>query len=106
MEDRRIFTRFKAKVHARVLNLYKNEEAEATTSDFSAKGVGLETDREIVAHTPVELWLDIPDKGAPLYARGEVVWANRTPENTFRVGVNLDSANMFGLSRLMRIRSS
>ena len=103
MEDRRIFARFKAQLPVMMLSLNQNKENTALASDFSAKGIGLVSNTEVAARTPVEMWLQIPDKGEPLYTRGEVVWTKKTEPNTFRVGVNLESADLMGLSRLLRI---
>lgn len=102
MEDRRIFSRFSVQLPVKFLNLSKNEEGTAETQDISAKGIGFSTSAEIAAQTPLEIWLKIPDKGEPLYTRGKVVWSKLVQPNKYRVGVDLEKADLMGLSRVLR----
>jgi len=102
MEDRRIFARFPARFPLRFMELATNKEGEAQTQDISAKGIGLVADREFSPHTPLEMWLNIPDHHEPFYTRGEVVWSNRLEPNKYRVGIELEKAELMGLSRLFR----
>jgi len=102
MEDRRIFARFVVKLTARVLNLVNSAEVSAEANDVSAKGVGLVANQKLEPNTPVELWLQIPDRGEPLYSRGQVVWSEPIGPNAYRCGVNLEKADLMGLSRAMR----
>jgi c-di-GMP-binding flagellar brake protein YcgR len=102
-EDRRVFERLPASLSLRFLDLISNKEGTAQTQDISAKGIGLRTNVELQPRTPLEIWLEIPDKGEPLYTRGEVVWSRPQEANTYRVGINLEEANLMGLARLLRI---
>ncbi|MBP7217008.1 MAG: PilZ domain-containing protein [Candidatus Omnitrophica bacterium] len=103
MDDRRIFARFKSNFLVKVLNLTQNNESFAHTRDFSAKGVGLVTRHPVKLGSPLELWLAIPDKGEPLYTRGEVVWSKRLDQSLYHVGVSLERADLMGLARVLRI---
>jgi hypothetical protein len=100
--DRRVFERFATKMSLRFLNLNTGREGFAHTRDFSAKGLGLVTSHNLTPRSLLEIWLDIPDKGEPLYTRGEVVWAKCLAPEQFRVGVNLEKADLMGLSRVLR----
>ncbi len=100
--DRRVFERFPAKMSLRFLNLNTGKEGFAHTRDFSAKGLGLLTSHNLATRSLLEIWLDIPDQGEPLYTRGEVVWAKCLAPEQFRVGVNLERADLMGLSRVLR----
>jgi hypothetical protein len=100
--DRRVFERFAAKMSMRFLNLNTGKEGYAHTRDFSAKGLGLVTSHGVVPRSLLEIWLDVPDKGEPLYTRGEVVWAKCLAPEQYRVGVSLERADLMGLSRLLR----
>lgn len=102
MDDRRIFERIPAQLPLRVLDLKESKEYAACTKDISAKGMGLVVKSPVVIHTPVEIWLDIPDKGEPLYTRGEVVWSRRQGDDDCRLGVNLEKADLMGVSRVLR----
>lgn len=104
MEDRRIFERFPAQLPMKFLDVASGNEGRAKICDISAKGVGLVTDRGLVARMPVEVWLEIPDKGEPLYTRGEVVWSEAYGARQYRIGVNLEKADLMGLSRALRVR--
>ena len=101
-KDRRVFERFKARLPVRFIDLKRNQEGAAYTCDVSAKGMGLVSQKQVNPYTPMELWLDIPDKGEPLYARGEVVWSKEAEANQFRAGVELEKADLMGMSRVLR----
>jgi len=101
-EDKRIFERFFLKFPVRFLELNSNREGNGQTLDISAKGVSFTTDEQLIPRTPLEMWLKIPDQGEPLYTRGEVVWSNRVSPTEYRAGVNLEKADLMGLSRVLR----
>jgi len=101
-EDKRIFARFPVKLSMRFLDLLANQEMQAQAFDISAKGIGFVSTAEIKTQTPLELWLKVPDKGDPLYTRGEVVWSEMIGPNQFRTGVNLERADLMGISRVLR----
>jgi hypothetical protein len=103
MEDQRIFERFEARFPLRFLNLSDNKEGQGRTQDISAKGVGIVTHEELKPNTPLELWLQIPDRGEPLYMRGEVVWSISQGIDEYRTGINLEKAELMGLSRVLRV---
>ena len=103
MEDRRIFQRFNYRLGARLLNLNNGNEMIAETSDVSAKGFGLVLKQEVPTNTPLEAWLQIPDQGEPLYARGMAVWSRRDSDNQYRIGMDLERADLMGLSRILRV---
>jgi c-di-GMP-binding flagellar brake protein YcgR len=102
MEDRRIFARFSARMPVRFLDYRENREGTAETADISAKGMSLVTVRDIAAHTLLELWVEVPDKGEPLYTRGEVAWVKQVGPQAYQLGVNLEKADLMGLSRVLR----
>jgi len=102
MQDRRIFARFPTEFPLSFLDLNRGKEGQAQTQDISAKGIGFLANEELSPHTPLEMWLDIPDKGEPLYARGEVVWSKSQGADEYRVGVNLERADLMGISRVLR----
>lgn len=102
MEDKRIFSRFKAELPLRFLDLKRNKEVKAQTLDISAKGIGFLTNEELAVHTPLEMWLQITDRTEALYIRGEVVWSKRLESDQYRVGVDLEKAEFMALSPLLR----
>lgn len=103
MEDRRVFARFKAEFPLRLIDLKENKESRASLQDICAKGICLITDMELASHTPLEMWLQIPDKGEPLYTRGKVIWSEKVGEDKCRAGVCLEKADLMALSRVMRV---
>ncbi len=103
-EDKRIFARFPVKLAMRFLDLFTNQEVQAQALDISAKGIGLVTAPELKPLTPLGLWLKVPDKGDPFYTRGEVIWSEMISPNQYRTGVNLERADLMGISRVLRAR--
>jgi len=101
-KDRRIFDRIPTKLHLRYLNRSSNKSGFAQTRDISANGIGLITEEDLTPETSLEIWLEIPDKGEPLYTRGEVVWSEELQSNKYRAGVQLDKVDFMGMSRVMR----
>jgi hypothetical protein len=103
MDDRRIFERINMSFPVRFLDPTSGLEGEAETVDISANGLGFVTSKDLSAHTPLEMWLDIPDNRAPLYTRGEVVWSQFLPNGIHqKVGVQLEKAELMGLGRTLR----
>ena len=102
MDDRRIFERLEKRLPLNFLNLDTGIEGQALTEDLSAKGIGMITGRQLEPKTPLEMWLRIPDKGEPLYLRGEVVWSKPQGINEYRSGINLEKADLMGISRVLR----
>lgn len=101
-QDKRVFQRFAVRFPVRLLNITSGSEAVAFTQDISAKGVGLRTHEALQSHMPVEIWLEVPDKGEPIYTRGEVIWVKAEGQDDYRVGINLAKADLMGLSRILR----
>ena len=102
MEDRRIFERLEKSFPLSFLNLDSGVEGQGQTQDLSAKGIGLVASQQFAPKTPLEMWLKIPDKGEPLYLRGEVVWSRSQGINEYRSGINLEKADLMGISRVLR----
>jgi hypothetical protein len=103
MQDQRIFARIPVKFPMRYLEPNNGGECQAHTQDVSAKGIGLLTNAALSSKTILDMWIEIPDKNEPLYTRGEVVWSKMLAPNEFRVGLNLERAELMGLSRVFRI---
>lgn len=100
MDDHRIFERFKREISARFVGL-DGKEGTARTFDVSAKGLGLSTDRELESQANIEIWLSVPNSSDPLYTRGQVVWS-RAAGKGYQSGVELERADLMGISRLLR----
>lgn len=101
-EDRRIFARIPVDIAVRYLDLNTNREGQATAKDISAKGVGMIAKENLIPNTALELWINMPDKGEPLYTRGEVVWSRVAEGHNYRIGINLEKADLMGISRFIR----
>ena len=100
--DRRVFERFNVNFPTRFIDLRQNQEGQAEACDVSAKGIGLLMRQEVKPSTSLEIWLDLPDKGGPLYTRGKVVWASQIEPQLWRTGVSLEKAELMGLARIFR----
>lgn len=101
MNDHRIFERFRKEFSARFIGL-DGKERQAQTFDVSAKGLGLSTADGLEANTPLEIWLNVPNSTDPLYTRGQVVWSRLTGAGGYCSGVELERADLMGMSRLLR----
>lgn len=102
MDDRRIFQRFNIRFPVRLLDLNSGQEVAGQTSDISAKGFGVWLKNDIPRNTPLEAWLKMPDRGEPLYTRGSVAWSRPDTQGEYRLGINLERADLMGLSRILR----
>lgn len=101
MNDHRIFERFQREFSARFIGL-DGKETQAKTFDVSAKGLGLSTVNRLESNTPLEIWLDVPHSTEPLYTRGQVVWTRVAGSAGYQSGVELERAELMGMSRLLR----
>lgn len=102
MKDRRIFERLKVRLPLKLFNLNENREVQAVTEDVSAKGVGCITGQELRPGTPLEMWLQLPDKGEPIYIRGAVAWSQPKDTSNYRAGINLEKAHFMQLAGVLR----
>ena len=101
MVDHRIFERFKKEFSARFISV-DGKEGLGQTFDVSAKGLSLSTSHELESRTALEIWLDVPNSVDPLYTRGQVVWSRLGGKAGFRSGIELERADLMGISRLLR----
>jgi hypothetical protein len=101
MDDHRIFERFQKAFSARFIGL-DGREGLAQTFDVSAKGLGLTTNQALDARSNLEIWLDVPNSTDSLYTRGQVVWSKAEQKGVFRSGIELERADLMGISRLLR----
>ena len=102
VDDHRIFERFPVNLPARYLNLDTGREGLANTHDVSAKGLGLLTNADLKLHACLEIWLEMKDKGEPLYTRGAVVWIKTADANNYKLGLELEKADLMGISRVFK----
>lgn len=103
-KDKRIFSRVGADFSLKFLDLNSNREGLARTRDICAKGMRIVTKDYLEPKTPLEVWLEIPDKGEPLYARGEVIWSRPLGLEEYCAGINLERADLMGFSRVFRAK--
>lgn len=101
MSDHRIFERFRREFSARFVGL-DGKETQAQTFDVSAKGLGLSTVNALPSNTPLEIWLNVPNSTDPLYTRGQVVWSRPAGAAGYHSGIELERAELMGMSRLLR----
>jgi len=102
MNDHRIFERFPVDIAARYLNPDTGKEGLAKVQDVSAKGLGLAASEQLRLNAALEIWLEMKNKGEPLYTRGKVVWGKPAGGNNYRLGVELEKADLMGISRVLR----
>lgn len=101
MNDYRIFERFRKEFSARFIGL-DGKEGTAQTLDVSAKGLGLSTKHKLESQASLEIWLNVPGSTDPLYTRGQVVWSKMEGAKDWHSGIELERADLMGVSRLLR----
>jgi hypothetical protein len=101
-EDKRTFSRFAVNMPLRLLDLNSEKEAEAETVDISAKGVGMLSNQRLKPHSSLEMWLQVPESSQPYYTRGTVTWSEKAGDNQYRSGIELEKADLMGMSRVLR----
>lgn len=101
-EDRRIFQRFPVSLSLRFLDRSLNKWGLAQACDISAKGVGLAIERELPIRTPLEVWLEIPNRGESYYTTGKVAWIEPLELNKYRAGVSLERLDFIGIAQILR----
>lgn len=101
-KDKRVFERIPVNVSLKFIDLFSNREGLAQAQDISAKGLGLVSEEKLSPYTPLEMWLQMPDKSDPFYTRGEVVWSRKVDPGKYRAGVSLQKAELMEMSRLLR----
>lgn len=104
MQDRRIFERFPARLPMLFLNAGAGLDGEAEALDISGKGIGFVSGRAMPAGTELEVWLKASAGAEPVYARGTVAWSRQAGAGIFRQGINLEKANLVGLSQALQTR--
>jgi hypothetical protein len=95
-EDQRLFERIQVQFPV-------NISGEAVSSDISAYGLGMISGTEPQSSADLEIWVNVPDQGQPLYARGRVVWCRPEGGKSYRMGIRLENAELMRFSRVMRL---
>jgi len=99
--ERRVSVRFPISLHLRFLNIWKNNEGSAVTTNISANGLGLISKEEIGLYTVLDIWLKIPGSEHPLYLQGEVVWNAVYSQKKYIAGVKIEKNELKGFSQII-----
>ena len=100
--DRRVFARLPVKLPLKFLEIGEKKESKAQTLDVCANGIGFISKTKLEPDTLLEIWMDMPESGEPLYITGKVVWCNSIegePEQ-WRVGVSFERVNLISLGQI------
>ncbi len=100
--DKRAFERVPADVSVRFRNRYSNEWGLARAEDLSAQGIGVVTEKSMLLHSSLEIWLPIADRGEFFYTRGEVAWSSPLGQSKYRVGISLMQPEFAGISEVLK----
>lgn len=99
--ERRRSVRFPISLRVIFLNIWKNNEGSAVTSNISANGLSLISKEEIGLYTALDIWLKIPGSDNPLYLQAEVVWNAAYGQNKYIAGVKIEKNELKGLSQII-----
>ena len=102
-EEKRAIKRIPTQLSLRFLVAHSNKESLAQIQDMSANGMGLLTEEELPRYTPLELQLEIPDKGELLCIKAEVVWSCMIEANRYRIGIRLQKMDLVDLLDFLRV---
>jgi len=102
-EDQRLFERIQVQFPVKYTDLYSHISGEAISSDISVYGLGMISGIELQSSADLEIWVNVPDQGQPLYARGRVVWCRPEGVKSYRMGIRLENAELMRFSRVMRL---
>lgn len=100
-QDRRIFERIPVRFPVDYLNLNSQQNSQAQTYDISADGLGLVTNEDLPACTPVDIRLHISDDQEPFSTKGRVAWSKIAEHNKYRAGIKLDKVELIEISRVL-----
>jgi hypothetical protein len=104
-DDRRLFCRFalpRIQVHFKDLKV--GDKGAAVCQDIGGGGARFDLDQEVKAHTPLEMWFDLPDGLGPMHLLGKVAWA-RPEGEAWRAGISFDRQRLIEMSRVMRLQN-
>ena len=101
-KDRRVFTRFCTALPMQYVNNPAHIKGSAQAINISANGIGVLSNRGLPLHTPLDLWVDVPDSPTPFYTRGEVEWVKWVWFGQYRIGIALQRVDFMGISRTIK----
>jgi len=102
-QDERSYARFLVSLPLKFIRKFSCLEEKGMARNISPNGIGMVTKEDLRPHMRLELWLEMPDKGEPLYTQGEVVWTRRVRSNEYKVGIELESIDLMAISRILRV---
>lgn len=105
-KDKRAFTRFSITILLSYSGLNSQAAKQAETQDISARGIGLIADEELAPHTPLEMWLKMPDNDEQIHIKGDVVWSRMIGPDRYRVGVYIKETPLKPIPIILRILQS
>jgi len=105
MKERRLFQRFKVDFPVKYTDLLNKREGSGKMIDISAGGGGMIiTQNKVEPSTDLEVHLEIPDNLEPLHVKGKVVWSMQIGADAYRIGIQFEGVDFFGLSRALKFK--
>lgn len=101
-EDRRIFARFTAELSLQYANENSTKQFQAVTRDVCAKGIGIFTNERLTPDSYLTISLKMPDNSKDFSTRGRVIWSEQIEPDKYRVGIDLEKAELMGISIVLR----
>jgi len=102
-KERRKYIRIKATLNVKFLNPPKATEIKGFTNDIGAKGLGLFINSELSPQSYIELKLENPYQEKSLYLKGTVVWSKTIDFSTYRIGIELEEADLTAMTELLEL---
>jgi len=101
-EDRRIFARFTAELSLQYSNENSTKQNQAVTRDVCAKGIGIFTNERLNPDSYLTISLKMPDNSKDFSTRGRVIWSEQIEPDKYRVGIDLEKAELMGIPIVLR----
>jgi len=106
-QDRRKFERFRMTFCVRSIDNATSADYDCLTSDISARGLGVISNRQLILGQCLSVWLTLPDNAEKIHTTGKVVWSTMVELQRYRAGIELDNQDLnptvLGL-RMLRLK--
>jgi hypothetical protein len=100
--EKRAFERIPFNFSLKILNLQTSDTNLAETTDMSAMGLGILSERKLFPQTALDIWVKIPTQSEPFYVRGEVAWCQKFSFDKYKAGINFRKPQLLGVARALR----
>ena len=85
---------------------FEDEIVPAETSDISAAGLGLITEKKLLPGIELDICLRMRDNGEEINLKGKVIWTSLSVTGKYKVGVKLEERQLKPIPLVLRVLKS